>query len=31
MIENYSPSMDQHAKDDAGALRKGVCILAATA
>lgn len=25
MIENYSPSMDQHAKDDAGALRKGVC------
>lgn len=24
MIENYSPSMDQHAKDDAGALRKGV-------
>jgi hypothetical protein len=24
MIENYSPSMDAHAKDDAGTLRKGV-------
>ena len=24
MIENYSPSMDAHAKDDGGTLRKGV-------
>jgi hypothetical protein len=24
MIENYSPSMDAHAKDDAGTLRRGV-------
>lgn len=24
MIENYSPSMDEHAHSDAGALRKGV-------